>query len=908
MISRFAEWVARHAGWVVGIALALSLMALPALVDLHTGRPTVTIDPSIDALLPAQNAERRFFERTARTFGDDQSILVVLQAEDIFSLNTLARVKRLTEQLQALKGIHRVISLTNVPNLRAEGDAVSLNAYNRIKQPDTEDVRHLREGIRENPLYRNSLLSEDGRSTAVIVYPDDLSDAEFQARGLADEIRRIAEDHAPGPVWLTGPPIIKAATSQTLVGELRFTLPVITGLVALFLLLAFRSLRAVVLPVATIVIALIWTLATMAVFGRSLNLITTLVPPVIITLGLAYAMHMLSAYYAEPERGDGKRRLHRVRESLNEVCLPLVVTGATTAAGFLALLLNPVAAIREFAWLSALGVVYTVLLTLTFLPAALRLAGSLREKRPPGVRFFRYAAVKLARFDVAYRRWILIGGVALMVVGLLLALRIDVGTQYIRGFDEDAQVRVDYEAINRAMGGANPLSIVIQANLEDAFVEPRNLQAVAGLQAWLEDQPEIADSVSMVDQLKLINRSLNDGEQAHFAIPEDARAIKQLLVFGGGDELQRFVDSQFSIARIALRSSVTDSGAVAELVMRIRQRLQQLPPGLAGEITGTSVMVSSTVNAIARGQLQTIGGALLAVFLMLAALFTSFRVGFLVLLPNILPIAVYFGALGLSGVSLNPATSLIAAITLGIAVDDTIHYLARFNRDARRLASEARATVSALTGVIRPVTYTTVALVAGFLVLTASDLQNQQQFGALAAFTLAIAWLTDVTFTPALASGVRIVTLWDVLRLDLGENPQETIPLFDGLSSRQARIFALMSNMETFSQGQRVLTEGDLAGDIYVVIDGRLMAWVDREGKQVELSTMLRGAVMGEVGHFAKRRTANVNAETDVRLLRFDSEDLEGLRKRYPRIAALVFRNLNRVQAERLAQNIHMLR
>jgi hypothetical protein len=304
----------------------------------------------------------------------------------------------------------------------------------------------------------------------------------------------------------------------------------------------------------------------------------------------------------------------------------------------------------------------------------------------------------------------------------------------------------------------------------------------------------------------------------------------------------------------------------------------------------------------------SITAALVVVYLVLAVLFTSFRVGLLALLPNVLPIAVYFGALGFSAASLNPSTSLIACLALGIAVDDTIHYLVRFNADARKTASEERATFSALSTVIRPVTFTSLALVLGFLVLTGSELRNQAQFGALAAFTMAVAWLADVTVTPALGAGVRIVTLWDVLRLDLGPEPQRSIPLFEGLTLRQARIFALMSDIQDREAGTRLMTEGEEGKDIYVLIEGKLLAWVDRDGERIELSTMHRGAVVGEVGYFAQKRTANVDALSDVRLIRFEPEDLERLRQRYPRTAAAVYANLNRIQAERLARTTRRVR
>ena len=173
----------------------------------------------------------------------------------------------------------------------------------------------------------------------------------------------------------------------------------------------------------------------------------------------------------------------------------------------------------------------------------------------------------------------------------------------------------------------------------------------------------------------------------------------------------------------------------------------------------------------------------------------------------------------------------------------------------------------------------------------------------MASFTLAVAWLVDVTVTPALASGVRIVTLWDTLTLDLGTAPQETIPLFRGLSQRQARIFALLSTVETVKAGERLITEGDEGDEMFLIIDGVLVASLERDGERTILSRMERGQVVGEVALFYRKRSADVDAEDDVRLLRFGEEDILRVQRRYPRIAAAVLYNLNRIQAQRLVEN-----
>jgi hypothetical protein len=239
-------------------------------------------------------------------------------------------------------------------------------------------------------------------------------------------------------------------------------------------------------------------------------------------------------------------------------------------------------------------------------------------------------------------------------------------------------------------------------------------------------------------------------------------------------------------------------------------------------------------------------------------------------------------------------------MVLGIAIDDTVHYFARFNEFMKQQASSRQATMASLRVVGRPVTYTSIALCLGFLVLTTSDLRMQAQVGAMACFALAFAWLTDFLLTPALCSNLRIATIWDALTLDLGKRPQDTIPLFKGLSNFQARIVARMASIRIVRAGERLIEIGQPGIEMYAVIEGKLQASIEGKSGRVELDAHRRGDIVGEAGLFFARRTANVDAVEDTRLLRITQQDLETLRRRYPRIAARVFRNLNEILATRL--------
>jgi CRP-like cAMP-binding protein len=204
-------------------------------------------------------------------------------------------------------------------------------------------------------------------------------------------------------------------------------------------------------------------------------------------------------------------------------------------------------------------------------------------------------------------------------------------------------------------------------------------------------------------------------------------------------------------------------------------------------------------------------------------------------------------------------------------------------------------------------TYTSVALCLGFLVLTTSELSMQVQVGLMASWALAVAWLSDFLLTPALCSSVNITTLWDVLTLDLGEKPQQSIPLLTGLRNSQARIVALMSKVITVPAGTRIITAGEKGEEMYVVLEGRLRTSFAGEKGRIELATHARGDVVGEAGLFYKERSADVDTLEDTRLLCLSQDNLDRLSRRYPYIATKVFRNLNTILATRLFTTTHRL-
>ncbi|HEX4872713.1 MAG TPA: MMPL family transporter [Nevskiaceae bacterium] len=914
-----ALWVATHSRAVLALVAFFTLLALLQLVDWSGPRLRLAIDPSLDSLSALDDETRAFEERVRTRFGGEDTVLVLLRREQASAPAPLSgagirRLRHLTESLAALPGVVGAQSLATAALPRQEDDTLVLRALGADDEADPGLAERLAATVRDNPLLEGQLVAPDLEAVAVAIEID--HDAAVRGDGALARALIATADAAAGSGYrahVTGSLLVRAATNEAVAEQLRSTLPAVILLLSGLLAAAFRSWRGVLLPLATIGLALLWTAAVCSALGRSLNLVTSLVPPLLATMGLAYCAHVLSEFEALSREPEYAHPGVRIRQLLRDIAGPVMLTGFTTGLGLLALSFNAVPAIREFAWLSALGVFFTMVLALSFLPAMLRLTATGTPTRMlPGEAWLQAQSERLGRFDLRFRRGILLGAGLLMALAVLSASRVQVGDSFVGIFPEDARVRVDFETISRELGGVTPLSVIVEGG-PNSLVEPANLRALDALERWIEQQPEVGHVVGLPDHLKQLNRLLSGGPAV---LPDSRGLAKQLMFFGDARTLAGVVDRPRASTRLAMRLTVDDTVAISAFLDRLQPQLEALPPGLRARVSGEAASLARSVETVTDGQISGIGLALLVIYGVLSLQFLSAWIGFLATLPTLLQTGLYFGALGIAGVPLNATTSLVECLVLGLAVDDTIHYLARFNAAAKRCGSETDAAVSALGAVLRPISLTKAILAAGFLTLTLGELENQIVFGWLAAFTLLAAWLVDVLVTPAFMSGVRVVSLWDSLRVNLGRHVQSTIPLFAGLSDRQARLFALMSRLESYPPGHRLMTEGesagggtkgDPAGDAFVLIDGECRVWIEREGREIELNRVGRGAVLGETGYFGQKRQANVDTLGPVRLLRFDDADQERICRRYPAVAARVFLNLNRIQAERRSQTAALM-
>ena len=894
------------------------LAYLAATVLLGVAALHVRIEGSIESILPRHDPAVRYYADIRTAFGSDDIGVVGVRAPDLFSAPTLTKIARVTDRLAAIEGVERVLSLTNTVDPAA--DVFDPPKLLPNIPPAAEDIAALKAKLAVTPLYANNLVAPDGRGAAINVVFRNLTDAEYADLRIDEHIADIlAAEAGPEEFFYTGASRVKQAAVRLMRQDLlRFT-PLALICVLLILWFSFRRVRAVILPLFTVVIAVVWTLGVMGLIGKPISLGTSMLPPLLLVIGSAQAMHMIAAYYEQiAARRDPPTAVVR---AVHQVWEPMLISAFTTAVGFGALMISQITAIWDLGLLAVLGLVFLTMTSLGYLPAALvlwsRYGGSTRETAPsPRLEQL------MARFGAqayAARGVVLTVAALIALIALVGSARILVDSDFLTYFDRSSDVRRNHEVINQEIVGSNPFYLIVEGGAPGAMKRWEVLKKVKDLQAFVSTLPGVTGSISVVDYLELLEKGLNKSGADDILVDENGKVIEAAqpqtfwenpanlppvlnLIAGSPSTFKAVVSPDFSRANIVVRSKVSGSRQIEDMLARIRQHVAEtFPADLRVVPTGNLVLITGTSSGIVFDQIKSVSLALLVIFAVMALMLLSARVGLLAILPNVLAITVFFGILGWSGVFLNLGTSLIATIALGIAVDSSVHYMWRLSRELRGESDQAAAIQRTMRAVGGPMLYTALALAGGFLTFAGSGFPIIRNFGILTSVTLATAFGANLLVLPALLATTKIITLWDLVGVKLGQDPTRTIPLLRGLRPAQARIVVLMGELRRFPPGAEIVRRGEQGNEMFVIVNGSTEVWVGNGAERRQVAELRRGDVFGEMALVRQyERSADVVAKQAVEVLTVDERFLQRIQRRYPRIAARVFLNLTRILSDRL--------
>ena len=462
---------------------------------------------------------------------------------------------------------------------------------------------------------------------------------------------------------------------------------------------------------------------------------------------------------------SGMNRNQAIFESYRLVGFPCFLAAFTTAVGLGSIMISQLRAVREFAIMASIGVALTFVMILLFVPLILCFGHkTIKEKKlhndPSKKDVISHFLEVLGRFNEKRSGSILLVTLVIIALSFWGMTKIHVDALWLDEFGDSVKTKQDYYYVDRTMGGTGSIDLMIDTRKGNGAKHPQILKAVRDIQEYAQKSDIVMKTFSMVDLICDVNRSIHNEDPAYFKIPDTQSGVAQLLLLyedSGGEELDDMVDFSYQKLRLNIRIKTVKSTIWKEFSNDIYDYAENRLSGLADvKITGISYLTGKALEYITRTQIEGFLLAFIVITVMFIFVFQSFKQGVLLMIPNLLPIIITLGIMGHSGIELDYVTLLLACIAIGIAVDDTVHFVTRFRLEFERLKNYKKAMYHVLQSTGRAMFSTSVILISGFFVMVFSVMHSFVTFGILTSFTIFLALVADYFIAPAMIIKLKL--------------------------------------------------------------------------------------------------------------------------------------------------------
>ncbi len=876
------------------------------------GLQFLQIDTSIDSLIPDEEPARLAYQQIMGEFGTDNKTIIYIRDKNLWTPGKLALLEQLHEKLENIPGITRVDSLFSLHTVKGEAGKIISRPVLREAPTEQAEADDAKLTALSNPLYLGNFFSDEGNVTAMIVSVNN----EDTNNESSSEINQ-AFDAALTPIRSefehlvqVGPPRINAELKQGLYEDFIYLGPLSALILIVSIMMFMRSWLSAFIPLLTSIITIIWIFGLLGWLGIPLNILSAMIPSLIIVIGSTEDTHMMAAYLRGLDVNRGQKREQAVKYMAKHIGLPLILTVFTTTMGFASNLFSDIKLIQHFSIAASSAILMNGLITILLMPMMLSYFGQDMNDTPVKsvetnslpdriMRLFRYSQ---SHFPLST----LVLTAMLCMFFIYQASRLYVTNDPLSYFPQDRPLIQDTQKIHDDLAGVRLFFITLESNQINAFLQPANIEKLNKIQEFLDKQGVYDRSLSIADHLKFINREFHSGEVLKHYIPQTRELVAQYLMFFHRSDLDSYISHDLKRANIVVRHNISDSHILNKYIEELDQVVNDI---VASEmkyfIVGENLMVNNAAEDLMVAQIKALALLLMLIFIVMSIMFTSIKGGLIALVPAIIPIAMMFGVMGLFDIPLNPGTAMVAVIAIGIAVDGTIHLLARYNELCRYTSDFVGAVNTAVKEEATPLIISSIALALGFGILLLSNFTIIAQFGALAALTMLFSIFANLLITPIIMARIRLVGLYQIYAMPVNCDVLVESPLFKNMNEYQRRKAILISEFHEFAKGSLLVKQDTIGRDMYLILTGKVDVVREDAGESKKLAELLPGQTFGEIGYIREaERVANVVATEEVTVLRFNYERMKQDLKFFPKIVAKLNFNISYILGERLAEMV----
>lgn len=734
-------------------------------------------------IVPDSDEDMIYFKQFRETFGEDGNVMAFgIKDSTVYDLDVFRKFSEMTTSIESKEGINSVIGIPNLQKLVKDGKSGSFklqNVFDRIPETQGELDAKLKE-VASLRFYSGQLLNEENGATFILITIDkDILNSKAR-EVLIPQVLNDAEkfEQETGvDIRIAGLPYLRVTNTSRAKSELNMFLIMSLVVTGIILFLFFRSFKAVIFPIIIIGIVVVWVLGTLALLKYKITILTGLIPPIIVVIGIPNSVYMLNKYHQEYlSHGDQMKALRRIIRKIGVVTL---ITNLTTAVGFMVLISTQIKILVEFGIVAGINIMATFIVSIIMIPAVFSLY------KPPSQKHLKHLDFKimdgvLTLIDYIvhkFRPGVFVATIGVVVVSALGLSRIQAVSFMVDDLPEDDVVRKDLRFFEQNFSGIMPLEVIIDTGNKKGVQNLRNLRKIDQLETYLSSIEYISQPISVVSFAKAARQAFYNQGESFYSLPNnrDLGFIMKYLSTGETEELSKsFIDSTGQFTRVSLKIADIGSNKLDSLVEQVvRPQIDSIfqKSKMSANLTGTTLIFIKGNKFLIKNLLTSMVIAFLIIAVIMGMLFRNFKMIVISVIPNMIPLLITAGLMGYFGIPLKPSTALVFSIAFGISIDNSIHLLAKYRQElfinkfdvSKAISVSIRETGSSMI-------YTAIILFFGFIIFTFSEFGGTIALGKLTAITLFVAMLTNVVLLPAL-----------IMQFDSGKRNKKSHPLIESV-------------------------------------------------------------------------------------------------------------------------------
>ncbi len=722
------------------------------------------METDLDEYMPHDHSAFVYSDQAEEWFEIKDGIIIAVEHPDgIYNSGTLDKIKQITKDLQKMKEIEKddVTSLYTADNIVGTEDGMDVKPFFERIPNSREKLDHLQQNVRVNDMVFERLVSNDEKVSVIIAQiGDDVFSQDFYVR-----ILDLAKSYqGPEIIHVAGRPIVEGTMALLGPADMKKMVPIVIIVIILLLLVLLRSVKNTAITIAVVFFSTVWTFGLMALVGIPIYAVSTMIPIMLIAIGVADGLHLFSHLDLYLTTNPNASKLDAVRDMLKEMWKPVVMTSVTTAVGFVSLLTSQIYPIKYFGLFTAFGVLAAMLFSLTLLPAGIMLVGlpkpRLANKRKDGKQtgtFANWFALKLLRY-----KWLtLISIVVIIVISIYGTSKVWINSSFLEKFESNSDIVQTDRFINDHFGGTSTLNLVLESAELGTFKTPEVLRLVDELQKDVETIEIVGSSFGLIDYLKRMNKVMHADDDNFNIIPESTELIAQYLLLyemsGDPDNLWKVTDFNYRKLNVTFQLKSDNSKAIKQTMDRIenyRDRFERLNIDMNYAGSGYTALVFT--DLILQGQVTSLLLSLVIVILLLSLMFRNVGAGLIGAIPITITAMISFGVMGLLGIPLSSTTALLSSISIGIGIDYAVHFLDRYKINLQTSGDIRLSLSRTMAHSGRAITFNAVVVIAGFMVLLFSVFPPNRELGGLVSMNMFTSFAGTLTVMALIIARVKL--------------------------------------------------------------------------------------------------------------------------------------------------------